>query len=80
MSLLSRTLFFSRSVKRQDQVICVGLAPYRCRSGSGRGGKTLPCILEMKKKKEKKRRERKQARVGAFLNRPGLVLGRMTQA
>lgn len=83
MSLLSRTLFFSRCLKRRDQVIRVGLAPYRCGSGTGGGGKTSLCILKGKKKKkgrEKEKKDREKERASTFLNRPGLVLGRMTQA
>jgi len=62
MSLLSRTLFFSRCLKRRDQVIRVGLAPYRWGSGTGGGGKKSLCINKGKKKKKEERKKRKTER------------------
>lgn len=79
ISPFSNFAFLTVSEKARSGDTCgIGPVQVQIRYGTGGGGKTSLCVLKEKKRKEKKDGEKEQ--VSTFLNRPGLVLGRMTQA
>lgn len=70
------------SEKARSGDMC-GIGPVQVRIRYWRRWKNIAVYTQRKKKKkgrEKEKKDREKERVSTFLNRPGLVLGRMTQA
>lgn len=71
-------IFLTVSEKARSGDTC-GIGPVQVQIRYWRRWKNIT-VYTQKKKRKKRKRQGKKERVSTFLNRPGLVLGRMTQA